>query len=104
MKRKRATIGDRKYELEWCAGIPLDECGDCDLDNADMRREFFPITKIEAARERARELLSSDKDAFGAISITLIEFVPYDDDDADAMPNVGYWTAVQDSEIIEREP
>ena len=65
------------YEVEWCAGCPVDaESGDTDLDAADMRIKDFPKSQLEQARAFARRKL--EEDFFGSVRITPFELQPYE--------------------------
>jgi hypothetical protein len=94
--KQRATIGDRKWQVEWCAGIPQDENGDSDMDAADYRRSHFK-TRDEAIAF-AKEKLPLD--AFGSVAVCEIEFSPYDEDDSASMPHVGFWEHMRDAEYV----
>lgn len=94
--KSRPTVGDRKWQVEWCAGIPKDEYGDSDMDAADYRRSCFKTH--DEAIAFAKEKLPLD--AFGSVAVTEIEFVPYDESDADSMPHVGFWEDVRDAEYV----
>lgn len=85
--KQRATVGDCRFEVEWCSEIPVDEYGDSDMDAAKYHTRKFET--IEQARAYAKEVFP--KDAFRVVSITPVEFVAYDDDDAIAYPHVGFW-------------
>jgi hypothetical protein len=63
------------YEVEWCAGVPVDEeSGDADLDRADMRIEDF--ADIKAARRFAKKKLKEDW--FGSVRITPFALEPFE--------------------------
>jgi hypothetical protein len=63
------------YEVEWCAGCPVDpESGDTDLDAADMRIKDF--ADLKAARRFAKKKLAED--FFGSVRITPFELQPYE--------------------------
>ena len=94
---KRPRVGDRAWEVDWCASIPVDEHGDSDLDNADQRTERFG-TRPEAD-ERARAVLPQD--VLGAVTVTAVEFTAYDEDDAERYPHVGYWEPIAEPEYID---
>jgi hypothetical protein len=98
-QRHRPSIGDETWEVQWCAGVPLDECGDADLDRADCRIRRF--ADRDAALAFAREIYP--KDYFGAVRITPERFEAYDELDAVACPHAGYWQAIGDSEFYEGE-
>lgn len=87
MTTRKPTVGDRRFEVEWCSEIPVDEYGDSDMDRAKYHTRKFE--DVDLARAYAREVFP--KDAFGVVSITPVEFVAYDDDDAEAYPHVGFW-------------
>ena len=93
--QRQPRVGDRAWHVDWCAGIPLDpETGDGDLDNADYRTETFWLEPD--ANERARKVLPLD--AFGSVSVTAVEFLAYDDDDAACYPHVGFWEPIGEPE------
>jgi len=96
MKRK-PMVGDERYRVEWCESIPIDENGDGDLDAAVYRRRLFATHT--AAIAFAKSVLP--RDAFGAVDVTPIRFVAYDDDDAIIYPHVGFWEDVGDGETID---
>jgi hypothetical protein len=98
-QRRRPRVGDECWEVEWCAGVPLDENGDADLDRADYRVCRF--ADRDAALAFAREIFP--KDHFGAVRITPERFEPYDELEAVAYPHAGYWQAIGDSEFYEGE-
>lgn len=65
----------RGYEVEWCAGCPVDEeSGDTDLDRADMRCKDF--ADLKAARRFAKKKVGDD--FFGSVRITPFEYQPYE--------------------------
>jgi hypothetical protein len=96
-QRKRPSVGDRAFAVDWCAAIPLDENGDADMDRADDRCEHFATE--EAAARRVAEVLPLD--AFGVVQVTPVEFVPYDDD-AERFPHAGFWQATGETVNHER--
>lgn len=90
-------VGDRMFEVGWCAGVPVDENGDSDMDGADDRvRRFETIT---AAREFARRVFPDD--FFGSVSITPVVFEPYDEDHAAEYPHVGFWETCGETQYYE---
>lgn len=95
----RPTIGDRRFQVEWCTEIPVNEFGDGDLDAARYRRRL--LETLEAARAFAKEVLPND--AFGSIPILPVEFVPYDERHAGAHPHVGFWEAIAEPEFVDHE-
>ena len=99
MARKRPVIGDRAWRVEWCADLPVDAAGDSDTDMADNRCEVW-LTK-PAAQKRATEVLPLD--VFGQVSITPVEFVPYDENDAIRYPHVGFWEEADEPIFLESE-
>ncbi len=94
---KRPRVGDRMFAVEWCDGVPTDENGDAVMDAADDRVKRFAT--IEDAREFAMRILL--KYFFGSVSITPVEFVAYDEDDALRFPHAGFWEAAGETEHIE---
>lgn len=95
--KTRSRVGDRKWAVDWTASIPKDENGDSDIDNADERCERYSNREIAIARAKAVLPL----DAFGCVTVTEVAFVPYDDDDAEMYPHVGYWEATSECEVID---
>lgn len=95
--KTKPTVGMRAWEVEWCAGVPKDENGDSDMDRADDR--FAHFKDKGKALAYARKVLPND--AFGAVRVTPIEFVPYDEDDAATMPTVGFWEHSGESIIVD---
>lgn len=93
----KARIGDKTWEVEWCSEIPLDENGDSDMDAA--KYHFVHIQDKDKALAYAKKVLP--KDAFGAVRVTPMMFVAYDEDDADLYPHVGFWDATSDSIIVD---
>jgi hypothetical protein len=93
--------GDQVYEVEWCQDLPTDENGDADMDSATFARRNFAT--IEEARAYAKKVYPLCK--LGSVMITLMEFVPYDEDNPDEHgPNVGFWEAATvDSEYYQGE-
>lgn len=89
--QKRPMVGDRTWFVDWCAGIPTDEFGDSDMDNADERRERR-ATHDEAVA-RAKEVLPLD--AFGSVTICEAIYEPYDEADAILYPHAGFWECVE---------
>lgn len=67
MTRAKTTSGHR-FEVEWCANIPLNEIGDAEHDRADFRRELFKNSA--EAIVRAKKLLKDGKDAYGSVCVT----------------------------------
>ena len=93
----KPQVGDRKWAVDWTASIPKDEYGDSDLDNADERCERYASRELAIARAKAVLPL----DAFGCVTVTAVEFVPYDEDLAANFPHAGYWEAASQSEVID---
>ncbi len=54
-----------RYEVEWCSAIPLNECGDGDLDNAKYEKLYFDLFGVALAY--AKEILP--KDYFGSVRL-----------------------------------
>jgi hypothetical protein len=98
--RRRAAIGDTCWEVEWCEALRVDENGDGNPDrNKTVVRCF---RDHDAALAYAREVFP--KDQYGSVSITPMEFRPYDEDDvARYGPHVGYWEHTADAEYYEGE-
>ncbi len=59
----------RRFKVEWCSSIPVDENGDAIYDAAVYQTQTFPTFGWASAF--VRQLLSDRKDAFGSIRITL---------------------------------
>lgn len=96
---RQPRVDDKAWHVDWCASIPEDpDTREPDLDNADYRTETW-WSKPKAER-RAKAVL--ELDVFGLVTLTPVEFVPYDESDADKYPTVGYWEPVGDSECIEK--
>jgi hypothetical protein len=103
-RKKNATqpkIGDECWIVEWCikAGLVDEEHpeygGDPDLDVHRNRR----VATREQAEATAREVYPQDQ--HGAIRYWPARFVPYDEDDADLYPGVGYWDEIGEYEFYE---
>lgn len=92
-----SKVGDEAWEVEWCSDVPKDENGDSISDRAVMHVRTFK-TKA-AALKCAREAFP--KDFFGSVAITPVRFMPYDEDDAERYPTVGYWEACGETEHYE---
>ena len=90
---RRPKVGDRAWQVDWCAGVPTDENGDSNMDAADDRCETYATR--EASEKRAKEVLPLD--FFGCVKVTPVEFVAYDEDDAMAYPHAGFWEAAGES-------
>ncbi len=63
---RRAAMNQR-YVVEWCSEIPLNECGDSDMDRAKYVRS--PYKTLTLAIDFAKELIRLSKDAFGSVRV-----------------------------------
>lgn len=88
-----ALIGDLAWQVDWYAGIPFDEYGNADIDNADDRTETY--RHQVRAEVRAQEVTAIA--VSGVATVTPVEFTAYDDDDAIRYPHVGYWETIGES-------
>lgn len=95
--KHRPVVGDRSWSVDWCAGIPVDDNGDSDMDRADDRCDRFRT--LEAAQKRAAEVLPLD--VFGSVQIHECVFTAYDEADAAEFPHVGFWEIVGDPVVVE---
>ena len=62
------------YEVEWTTEVPVDECGDADLDNGVTQQKYF--RDEDAAKRFAVKVFPSDY--FGAVRITECHAEPYE--------------------------
>lgn len=99
--KPRARVGDIRWQVEWCSALVFDECGDVDRDACKMSRKTF-ATRDEA-RAFAESVYPQATETFGVVEVDEIEFVAYDDDDADTMPHVGYWQHIGETEYFSGE-
>ena len=97
--QRRWLVGDKAWQVEWCAEIPRTKDGDADLDAAKEHRKLF--ASREDALTYAREVFP--RDAFGSVRITPVEKFPYDDAHANSHPYVGFWETTGDTEHFEGE-
>jgi len=101
MTKTRPRLGDTLYRVEWCSKLAFDDDGYVDFDRCTNSHRTF--------RERAQAVAFAEKvwpqtcDKLGVVQLDLIEFVPYDDDDASTMPHVGYWECRSDGEVFSGE-
>lgn len=96
----RPRVGDECWVVRWCVNIPVDEYGESDLDAAEYREAAYK-TPAAAWKRAIREY---PNDAFGAVVVTPMTFVAYDERDARLMPHVGYWEPSGDAECYHGEP
>jgi len=95
--KQRPRVGDEAWFVEWCSKLAFyddDPSGDVDRDNCKMSRRKV-ATEAEA-RGAAEEVWPRTQETFGVVSIWPARFVPYDEDDADALPHAGYWEVTDD--------
>lgn len=90
MSRQRPRIGDRKWEVDWCSEIPLDENGDGILDQAKRHCALFATR--EQAVSHAQKVYPLD--CYGGVLINQVEFRPYSEEDAILYPHVGFWEVI----------
>ena len=76
-----ASLGDRKYLVEWCIEVPCDtDSGERLVDEAKCRRKI--VNSYEEALDLAAEKMPETVVLFGprAVEITEVEYVdPYGD-------------------------
>jgi hypothetical protein len=107
--RPRPRVGDTIWVAEWIVKLAYYEPGDpesgVDWDNCTSRRRRADTR--EAARAIAREVLPGVPDTLGhptpAVEIYPMTFVPYDDEDAEAHPHIGFWEVTADVEYYDGE-
>lgn len=93
-QKRKPTVGDVAWEVEWLSCIVRDDNGDMDMDSSEWSCRLL-ATK-EAADVYARKVYP--KSLNGSVLITPQRFVPYDEDDAVKYPQVGFWESCGDSE------
>jgi hypothetical protein len=101
MATKKPRIGDRKWTVEVCVEIPTTEYGDADIDAARYEYKSFPEDQKHAALAYAKEQMPRSVD--GTVTVMHREFVPYDEDDAEQCPWVGFWEEIEDAIYLEQE-
>lgn len=100
--RQRPRIGDERYQVEWCSRLAFyADSTDVDHDRCEMSVAYF--ADHDEARQFAESIWPKTHDTFGVVEVDLVEFVPYDDDDAVTMPHVGYWEHRGTTEIFSGE-
>lgn len=83
------------YEVETCMSLPIKD-GEADYDSAEYRRFDFPLTSLDAAKRKAKQLLPNDK--WGAVTINEFHLEPLVEN-APMMPR--YWHKVFKNASIE---
>ena len=95
---RKIQHGSVRWQIEWCTDLPIDSAGDADIDQATYVSRLS-LTR-ESAFTMARKVFPQAK--LGAVRITQVSFVPYDNADATRYPiMVGYWKPYNDSEWFE---
>lgn len=100
-QRKRPTVGDECWMVEWCAKLAFyEDSTDVDRDSCKMAIRSF-ATKEEAVKFSAEIWQSVAQHTFGIVDYWPSRFVPYDEADAARYPHVGFWEATADAETYE---
>lgn len=87
--KRRARIGDKRWEVEWVSKLVFDEYGDMDIDRNEVSYAHFDSENEAVAY--VKTVWPIAEKTIGQVEVTPIRFVPYDDDDADIYPHVGFW-------------
>lgn len=103
-QRPRPRVGDAAWLVEWCCKLAFyddDPSGDVDRDNCTMANRL--VSSREKAIQLAREVWPLTTRTFGIVEYWPVTFVPYDEDDAECYPHVGFWEATDEGEVYEGE-
>lgn len=92
----RPRVGDTRWIVEWLVAVGQSEDGDRNRD-LDIMRTRSAKDRDEAV-SLAKEMLPLSVDA--QVCFWPVEFVAYDEADADRHPYVGFWEDAGDAEYL----
>jgi hypothetical protein len=102
-QKRRPRVGDKVYRVEWVSKLAFyEDTDDVDHDNCTTSAKSFPFDQHDKARAFAEEIWPTTQQTFGIVEVDLMEFVAYDDDDAEEYPHAGFWEC-RETEIFSGE-
>ncbi len=97
--KKRPRVGDETWEVEWVSKMAFyPDSTDVDRDRCESSYRYFDT--YEEALAFAAKTWPETTDKFGIVEIMPKWFVPYEEEDADIYPHLGFWESCGDVKII----